>query len=172
MCVNINSIITSIKAHPSLTLLRYKLNIYLLSGIISRSLYIEFRSGFKVFFGSFSRALLPFSISHYSHFPSTYMELPFLNLNQLTNTFIWPHQVQLWHVQDLHFVMLGLWLWHANSSCSMQDLVPRPGKEPRPPALGMQSLSHLTTKEAPAIFKFNTSFSSLVHVSSLKCYCP
>ena len=65
-CVNINSIITSIKAHPSLTLLRYKLNIYLLSGIISRSLYIEFRCGFKVFLG----------ISQGLSFPSVFLTIP------------------------------------------------------------------------------------------------
>ena len=34
-------------------------------------------------------------------------------------------------------------------SCSRWDLDPRPGTEPRPPALGEQSLSHCTTKEVP-----------------------
>ena len=34
-------------------------------------------------------------------------------------------------------------------SCGMQDLVPPPGMEPRPPALGVQSLSHWTTREVP-----------------------
>ena len=34
----------------------------------------------------------------------------------------------------------------------MQDLVPRPGIEPRSPALGMQSLSHWATWEVPKIF--------------------
>ena len=33
-------------------------------------------------------------------------------------------------------------------SC-MQDLVPRPGIEPGPPALGVQSLTHWTTREVP-----------------------
>ena len=32
-------------------------------------------------------------------------------------------------------------------SCNMQDLVPPPGIEPGTPALGMQSLSHWTTRE-------------------------
>ena len=32
-------------------------------------------------------------------------------------------------------------------SCGMRDLVPRPGIEPGPPALGTQSLSHWTTRE-------------------------
>ena len=31
----------------------------------------------------------------------------------------------------------------------MQDLAPRPGTEPRPPALGPWSLTHWTTREAP-----------------------
>ena len=31
-------------------------------------------------------------------------------------------------------------------SCSMWNLVPSPGKEPQPPALGAQSLSHWTTR--------------------------
>ena len=35
------------------------------------------------------------------------------------------------------------------SSCCVWDLVPRPGMEPGPPALGEQSLSHWTAREAP-----------------------
>ena len=34
-------------------------------------------------------------------------------------------------------------------SCCMRDLAPYPGIEPRPPALGAQSLSHWTTREVP-----------------------
>ena len=34
---------------------------------------------------------------------------------------------------------------------SMWDLVPRPGIEPRPPALGVWSLTHWTTREVPLI---------------------
>ena len=34
-------------------------------------------------------------------------------------------------------------------SCGMWDLVPWPGIEPGPPALGAQSLSHWTTREVP-----------------------
>ena len=34
-------------------------------------------------------------------------------------------------------------------SCSMWDLVPRPGMEPRPPALGEQRVSPWITREAP-----------------------
>ena len=32
-------------------------------------------------------------------------------------------------------------------SCGLWDLVPRPGIEPRPPALGARSLTHWTTRE-------------------------
>ena len=38
---------------------------------------------------------------------------------------------------------------HGIFSCGMWDLVPWPGIEPRPPALGVQTLSHWTTREAP-----------------------
>ena len=41
--------------------------------------------------------------------------------------------------------MLGL-------SCGVWNLVPRPGIEPWPTALGMQSLSHWTTREVPILF--------------------
>ena len=34
-------------------------------------------------------------------------------------------------------------------SCGMWDLVPRPGNKPRLPELGMQGLSHWTTREVP-----------------------
>ena len=36
-------------------------------------------------------------------------------------------------------------------SCSMWDLVPWPGIEPRPPTLGAWSLSHWTTMEVPIL---------------------
>ena len=34
-------------------------------------------------------------------------------------------------------------------SCCMRNVVPWPGIEPRPPALGAQSLTHLTIREVP-----------------------
>ena len=37
----------------------------------------------------------------------------------------------------------------------MRDLVPCPGIETRPPALGAQSLNHWTTREVPALRSFN-----------------
>ena len=47
-----------------------------------------------------------------------------------------------WGTQDLRLHCVPWTL-----SCSMQDLVPQPGIEPRPPALGLQSLSHWTIRE-------------------------
>ena len=43
----------------------------------------------------------------------------------------------------LIFLILFIWLL----SYSMWDLVPQPGIEPRPPAFGVWSPSHWTTKE-------------------------
>ena len=44
----------------------------------------------------------------------------------------------------------GLLSWRMRTlSCGMRDLVPRPGIEPGPPALGAQSLTHWTTREVP-----------------------
>ena len=49
-------------------------------------------------------------------------------------------------------------LQHARSSlsCGIWDLVPWAGIEPRPPALGMQSLSHWTTREVLWFFIFTS----------------
>ena len=47
-----------------------------------------------------------------------------------------------WGTQDLRLHCVPWTL-----SCAMQDLVPQPGIEPRPPALGVQSLSHWTIRE-------------------------
>ena len=37
------------------------------------------------------------------------------------------------------------------SSCGVWDLSPSPGIEPRPPALGAQSLNHWTIREVPQL---------------------
>ena len=57
---------------------------------------------------------------------------------------------------------MGSYLWHLGSSifvvacrvfsCGMWDLVPRPGMEPKPPALGAWCLSHWITREVLASF--------------------
>ena len=52
----------------------------------------------------------------------------------------------------IYFPALGL-------SCSMQDLVPWPGIEPEPPALGVWSLSHWTAREVPVTFFLESAFS-------------
>ena len=60
-----------------------------------------------------------------------------------------------WLLQVLAAVRrISISMWHARPSVAtctlsrgMQDLVPRPGIEPRPSALGAQSLSHWSTKE-------------------------
>ena len=46
--------------------------------------------------------------------------------------------------QDLHCPMQAL-------SGGIQDLAPRAGIEPGPPALGVWSLSHWTTREVPSV---------------------
>ena len=45
------------------------------------------------------------------------------------------------------FFKIFIYLAVAGLSCSMWDLVPRPGVEPGPPALETQSLDHWTSKE-------------------------
>ena len=58
--------------------------------------------------------------------------------------FIWPHQVSV----EAHGIFsCGM----QTLSCGMWDLVPWPGIEPRPPALGVQSLSYWTTREVPGL---------------------
>ena len=49
----------------------------------------------------------------------------------------------------IYLSALGLSFSTRDLCCSMRDLVPLPGVEPRPPALGARSLSHWTTKEVP-----------------------
>ena len=44
----------------------------------------------------------------------------------------------------------------------MRDLVPRPGMEPRPPALGAQSLSHWTIREVPPLHFFKENKSNVL----------
>ena len=54
----------------------------------------------------------------------------------------------------LIFVYLFIYLALLGLSCGMWGLVLCPGIEPRPPALGVQSLSHLTIREVPKIFSY------------------
>ena len=64
------------------------------------------------------------------------------------------------------YLFIYLWLcWVLVAACGllaavckllvtarMRDLVPRPGIEPGPPALGVQSLTHWTIREVPCMF--------------------
>ena len=52
------------------------------------------------------------------------------------------HRVLVGALRALIFIAAP-WIF----SCGMWDLVPRPGTKPKPPALGVQSLSHRTTGE-------------------------
>ena len=49
---------------------------------------------------------------------------------------IWLFQFLVWHSDFFFFFSCGTW-----------DLIPWPGIEPRPPAMGMRSLSHWTIRE-------------------------
>ena len=48
--------------------------------------------------------------------------------------------------------LLFIYLAAPGLTCGMQDLVPWPGIEPRPPAVGAQSLIHWTTREVPQLW--------------------
>lgn len=50
----------------------------------------------------------------------------------------------------------------------MSDLVPWPGIEPSPPALGAQSLSHQTTRKDPMVPVFKVTFVE-VNLCTIKC---
>ena len=70
-------------------------------------------------------------------------------------------------------------LWHVGSSSQIRGLVPGPGMEPGPPAIGSTDLSHWTTRKVPRVylgfqpswwclnFKGNAHFISkrLIHLS-------
>ena len=53
-----------------------------------------------------------------------------------------------------YFSSFGMWAL----TCNMWNLVPWAGIEPRPPALGVWSLSYWTTREVPRCFKFGATF--------------
>ena len=72
---------------------------------------------------------------------------------------------------------VGSSLWHAGSlveacgifSCGIQDLVPWPGIEPGPPAMGPWSLNHWTTREVP-LFTFFFFFFNLFIIYFWLCW--
>ena len=62
-------------------------------------------------------------------------------------------------------------------SCSMRtwamwDLVPQPGREPRPPALGVWSLSHWTPREVPTPASWKTASCTLLSHGSSSPFSP
>ena len=59
-------------------------------------------------------------------------------------------------------------------SCSTWDLIPWPGFEPRPPSLGVQSLSHWTTREVPArtlLFSLHQGRADIRNRKSISSFC-
>ena len=62
-----------------------------------------------------------------------------------------PTWFYLWHSGSF-FYFTFLILAHGIFSFGTWNLVPQPGTDPRPPALGGQSLSHWTTREIPLLF--------------------
>ena len=68
----------------------------------------------------------------------------YIFLNFYFYLFIWIYQILVaaFGIFDLHCSMTTL-------SCSILDLVPLPGMEPRPPVLRTQSLSHWIPREIP-----------------------
>ena len=64
----------------------------------------------------------------------------------------WVFYLFVWFCQ-VFFAACGNFSCHRQTLiCGMQDLVPWPGIKPRPPALGVWSLSHWTTKEVHISF--------------------
>ena len=68
-----------------------------------------------------------------------------LNIYQHAPVSAWPFSLSFMYI----YIYLFLFIYLAASGlrCVMWDLVPQPGIEPRPPALGAHSLSHWTAKE-------------------------
>ena len=52
-------------------------------------------------------------------------------------------------------------------ACGMWDLVPWPGIEPEPPALGLWSLSHWTNREVPLVYSYTQSIAK--HLEQSAC---
>ena len=73
--------------------------------------------------------------------------LSFLHLFLWTNVFL-PFQTS---INSLFQVYLFIWLLQVLVAARW-DLVPWPEIKPRPPALGVQSLSHWTTREVPNVY--------------------
>ena len=64
-------------------------------------------------------------------------------------------------------LVVAPWIFHLH--CSMWDLVPWPGIEPGPPALGALSPSHWTTREVLPFFQFCWTLVNIQNCVSLRC---
>ena len=87
------------------------------------------------------------------------------------------HSLCLWpSISFLKKINLFIWLCQILVaacrvfSCRMWAVVPRPGIEPRPPALGAQNLSHWITKEVPGPLFLSLTFEHGVSWQSLCCF--
>ena len=80
---------------------------------------------------------------------------PLASLQFISEALVW-NTSQLTESNNPHvsflFICFYLFIYLAapGLSCSMWDLVPWPGMEPKLPALGAQSLSHWTIREVPS----------------------
>ena len=96
--------------------------------------------------------LIPSSQSSLSHLPPLWQS----QACSLCGLFLFHTWVHLCHV--FYSVVLLIWLPQVLAvasrlfSCSMWDLVPWPGIQPRPPALGEWSFSPWTTREVPVSY--------------------
>ena len=84
---------------------------------------------------------------------SQYSGLIFLQSKRLSRVFLNTTVQKILKIL-IYLAVLGL-------SCSMWDLVPWPGMEPKPPALGAQSLSYWTTREVPEFWCLEISLFGL-----------
>ena len=74
-------------------------------------------------------------------------------------------------MQDLLVVACGIFSCGMQTlSCGMRDLVPWPGVEPRPPALGAWSLSHWTIREVPLSIYFYLLCPSALAWAPIPCH--
>ena len=101
-----------------------------------------------------------FNLLKHIRYICMYLFFVFLIINLLKNLFIfiylfiWLHQVL---VAACGIFLATCGIFNCGMWTLMQDLVPWPGIEPWPPALGAQSLSHWITREVPIYLFFKYS---------------
>ena len=72
-------------------------------------------------------------------------------------------------LSTLRFLKISIYLSALGLSCGMWDLVPWPGIEPGPPALGAWSLSLWTTREVPTLKLFSGQSQLPYHFTCKYC---